>query len=339
VACLLAGGVVADRMSRRRVMIAADLVRLVSQGVLGLLLVSGHARLWEVAALQAVLGAATGFFNPASTGLVPMVANADRLQEANALRGVAMAGGQVVGPAIGGVLVATLGAGEALLADAATYAVSALLLARVHVRERPSGERATFLADLRDGWREVISRTWVWTIIAGFSLANCVHAAFLVLGPVVAKRSLGGAGAWATILACGGAGQVAGGIAALRVRPRRPLMIAVLACAVAATPTLLLAPPAPLAVIAAASLVAGAGVFLFQALWETALQRHVPLGALSRVSAYDWFGSLVFAPLGMAVVGPVADALGIHTTLWAAGLLDLLAIASLLLVRDIRRLT
>jgi MFS family permease len=158
VACLLAGGVVADRTSRRRVMIAADLVRLVSQGVLGLLLVSGHARLWEVAALQAVLGAATGFFNPASTGLVPMVAGADRLQEANALRGVAMAGGQVVGPAIGGVLVATVGAGEALLADAATYAASALLLARVHVTERPTGERATFLADLRDGWREVISR-------------------------------------------------------------------------------------------------------------------------------------------------------------------------------------
>jgi predicted MFS family arabinose efflux permease len=339
VACLLAGGVVADRTSRRRVMIAADLVRLVSQGVLGLLLVSGHARLWEVAALQAVLGAATGFFNPASTGLVPMVAGADRLQEANALRGVAMAGGQVVGPAIGGVLVATVGAGEALLADAATYAASALLLARVHVTERPTGERATFLADLRDGWREVISRTWVWAIIAGFSLANCVHAAFLVLGPVVAKRSLGGPGAWATILACGGAGQIAGGIAALRVRPRRPLLVAVLACAVAASPTLLLAPPAPLVAIAAASLVAGAGVFLFQALWETALQRHVPLSALSRVSAYDWFGSLVLAPLGMAVVGPVAGALGIQATLWAAGLVDLLAIASLLLVRDIRRLT
>jgi predicted MFS family arabinose efflux permease len=339
VACLLAGGVVADRRSHRRVMIGTDLVRLVSQGLLGVLLVSGAARLWEVAALQAVLGAASGFFNPASSGLVPMVASAGRLQEANALRGMAVAGGGVVGPALGGVLVAAVGAGEALLLDAATYAASAVLLARVRVAAAPGREPASFVADLREGWTEVRSRTWVRTILAGFSLANCATAAFTVLGPVVARRTLGGVGAWAAILACRGIGDVLGGVAALRLRPRRPLLVAVVACALAAGPTLLLAVPAPVAAIAAAAVVAGVGIFLFQALWETALQRHVPLDALSRVSAYDWFGSLVFAPLGLAIVGPVAAGLGTEATLWAAGAVELVAIVALVAVRDIRRLT
>jgi predicted MFS family arabinose efflux permease len=340
VVCVLAGGVVADRRSRRQVMIAADLVRLVSQGLLGALLVSGAARVWEVAALQAVLGGASGFFNPAASGIVPMVVSGARLQEANALRGIAMAAGQVAGPAIGGVLVATVGAGEALLLDAASYAASAALLARVRVTEtRAGGPPASFFAELREGWGELVSRTWVWTIIAGFSLANFVQGAFSVLGPVVAKRELGGVGAWATILACRGAGQVIGGVAALRIRARRPLLVGVLACEVSAAPLLLLAPPAPTAVIAAGALASGAGVFVFLALWETALQRHIPLAALSRVSAYDWFGSLVFAPLGLALAGPVAAGVGIAATLWIAGALELVSVGALLAVRDIRRLT
>jgi MFS family permease len=339
VACLLAGGVIADRLSRRRVMIAADLVRFVSQALLGILLVTGSARLWELAALQAVLGGATGFFNPASTGLIPTVVSRARLQDANALRGTAIAVGGIAGPVIAGVLVATVGSGEALLADAATFGVSAALLARVRVPERPrEAAPERFVAELRAGWREVRSRTWVWSVIGAFSLVNLLIAPFYVLGPLVARRDLGGATAWASILAARGAGEVLGAALSLRVRPLRPLRAGVLACMLACIPTALLAAGAPVAAIAAAAVLAGGGALVFNTLWETTLQSHVPTAAISRVSAYDWFGSLTFAPIGFALAGPVADQLGVTATLWAAAALDLLVVSSLLLVRDVRSL-
>jgi predicted MFS family arabinose efflux permease len=339
VASLLAGGVVADRVSRRRVMIAADLVRFASQALLGLLLVTGEARLWELAALQAILGAATGFFNPASTGLIPQVVSEARLQDANALRGFAMAIGGIAGPVIAGVLVATVGSGEALLADAATYALSALLLARVHVPDRTEQRpRASFFADLRGGWHELRSRTWAWTVVSAFAFVNLLVAPFYVLGPLVAKRELGGATAWAGILAARGAGEVLGAIVSLQVRPARPLRVAVLACGLGFIPTMLLAAGAPAVLIGAAAVVSGGGVMVFNTLWETTLQSHVPPAALSRVSAYDWFGSGTFQPLGFALAGPIAGGIGVAATLWAAAGLELALIASLLLVRDVRTL-
>ena len=339
VGCLLAGGVVADRLSRRRVMIAADVVRLCSQALLGVLLVTGEAQLWQLIVLQAVLGAATGFFNPASSGLLPLVVSAVRLQEANALRGLALAAGGVAGPVVAGILVATIGAGEALLADAVTYAVSALLLSRARVTEparAPGGARASFLNDLKGGWHEVTARTWVWTIILSASVFNMLSASFYVLGPVVSRDDLGGAGAWAAILAGYGIGQVAGAITALHVRPARPLLVAVLVAELSAAPTLLLALPASTGAIAAAAVLGGAGGMLFNTLWETTLQRNVPIDVLSRVSAYDWFGSLTLAPIGFAVVGPLSDAIGVSATLAATAAIDIAVVSALLLVRDVR---
>ncbi|MEA2392336.1 MAG: hypothetical protein QOJ82_227, partial [Solirubrobacteraceae bacterium] len=211
-------------------------------------------------------------------------------------------------------------------------------LARVRLVETRRAATSSFVADLREGWGEVRSRTWVWGVIAAFSVVNMLTAAFVVLGPLVARRSLGGAGAWGAVLAARGLGQLAGGLASLGARPRRPLLVATLACALHALPTLLLAARSPLLAIAAASVVAGVGVMVFSTLWETTLQQYVPAHALSRVSAYDWFGSLTFQPLGLAIVGPIAAGVGVTTTLYAAGLLELLAVAALLLVRDVRTL-
>jgi len=339
VGCLLAGGVIADRTSRRAVMIAADVIRLLCQGLLGFLLVSGHARLWEVVASQVVLGGASGFFNPASSGLIPMVVSPARLQDANALRGVVVATGAIAGPAIAGILVVSVGSGEALLIDAASYALSAALLARVRVDGRvTSPASGSFVGDLRRGWTEFRTRTWVWAFIAVISLTNALSAAFIVLGPLVAKLELGGAGAWAVILACRGVGALLGGVITLRIRPARPLLIATLACEFAVAPTLLLAAHAPVATIAAAALLAGGGPMVLNVLWETTLQQHIPPVALSRVSAYDWFGSLALQPFGMAIVGPIAAHLGVTTTLYLAGGLELAALTGLLLIRDIRRI-
>jgi MFS family permease len=336
-AALLFGGVVADRVGRRKVMVTADLTRLVSQSVIGALLISGNATVAEIAASQALLGAASGFFNPASSGLLPLLAG-EWLQQANALRGIAMASGSIAGPAIAGVLVATTSPGIALLLDAGSYAASALLLARVHPPDLPGESRARFLADLREGFSEVRARTWVWSVIAVFALTNTVAAAFPVLGAVISKRHLGGAGAWAAILALRAAGGLIAGVALLRIGPRRPLLTAVRFGVISALPLFLLAAGAPLALILPAALVMGVSAMMFNTLWETTLQQHIPSHARSRVSSYDWFGSIVFTPLGLALIGPLADGIGISGALYLCGAIDVLSVALLLGVRDIRTL-
>jgi MFS family permease len=337
VASLLVGGVVADRVGRRMVMVSADLVRLVTQGAIGVLLVGGDATVAEIAVSQVLLGAASGFFNPASSGLIPAVAG-ERLQQANALRGMAMAAGNIAGPAIAGVLVVTTGPGWALLIDAASYGASAVLLARVRRDDPRPASAKHFLADLRDGFTEVRSRTWVWSIIAVFSLVNTLAAAFPVLGALTAKRHLGGAAAWAAILAFRAVGWLIGSTTLLRLRPQRPLLVATLTGMITALPTLLLAVPAPLVLLVIVALISGIGSMVFNTLWETTLQQHIPASARSRVSSYDWFGSIALQPIGYALIGPLATGIGVSAALYLCGGLEIVAVATLLTVRDIRTL-
>jgi MFS family permease len=337
VGSLLVGGVVADRVGHRAVMIGADVVRLLAQGAVGVLLVTGNATVAELAISQALLGAATGFFNPASSGLIPLVAGR-WLQQANSLRGMAMAAGSIAGPAIAGVLVVASSPGVALLIDAGSYGASALLLARVRSDAR-AGAPQRFLTDLREGFAEFRARTWVWATIAVASIVNALGVAFPVLGALVAKQELGGAGAWALILAAQGVGALVAGTVLLRFVPRRPMLVATVIGLLPAIPTLLLAVPAPLIVITVAALLSGVGGMVFNTLWETTLQQHIPAAARSRVSSYDWFGSLALQSLGFALIGPFAAAVGTSTALYLCGALDIVVVSTLLTVREIRTLT
>lgn len=338
VGCLLIGGVVADRTSRRAVMVVADLVRLVSHGALAALLIAGAAEVCIVALLAGVTGAATGFFNPASTGLLPAIVAPERLQQANGLRATAMAAGEIVGPVVAGVLVASAGAGWAIGVDAATFGISAAFLARLRLPARVARAATSFLADAREGWTAFRSRTWVWTVVAAASAGNMLWGAWSVLGPVVADRDLGGAAAWGTVLAALGVGALAGSVVAIRVRPRRPLVVSTLAVSVLCVPFALLAAGASAPVVALGAVLMGGGMFLGNAVWESTLQRHIPDESLSRVSAYEWFGSLAFQPLGMAVWGPIAAGIGIATSLWLAAALWAAITLALLAVPDVRRL-
>jgi MFS family permease len=338
VGSLLIGGVVADRVSRRAVMVTADLARLATQGVLAALLIAGEPAVWVVAVLAGLTGAATGFFNPASTGLMPAVVPSEQLQQANGLRATAMSGGEILGPAVAGVLVASAGPGWALAIDAATFGVSAALLAGLSVAPRLARETSSFVADLKGGWEAFRARTWVWTFVAAAALANLVWGAWSVLGPVIAERELGGAAVWGSILAAIGVGALAGALLGIRVRPQRPLIVATLSFATFSVPPALLAAGASTPLLAAGALLSGAGMMLGISVWESTLQRHIPADSLSRVSAYDWFGSLAFQPLGLGIAGPIAAALGADTTLWLASAVIAASILGLLAIRDIRTL-
>jgi MFS family permease len=337
-AVVLVGGVAADRVSRRTVMIAADLVRFGSQGVLAALLVGGHASIWQIAVLQAAHGAASGFFYPASTAFVPMTVTAERLQQANSLLGLARSAGNIAGPALAGVIVVSASPGWAIAADAATFGLSAVFLAALRVpRQAPLPSRS-FVADLREGWDEFRSRTWLWVIVLAASLVNLLYASVTVLGPKVAEDDLGGAGSWALIVTLSGVGSIAGGLVALRLRSERPLLIGSAALALFCLTPFALALVLPVWAVALTGFLGGAGVSLFVALWETTMQRHVPAASLSRVSAYDAFGSLTLYPLGLAIAGPIAVVVGTSETLWLTGSCILAVTVSVLAVREVRSL-
>jgi MFS family permease len=337
VGSVLIGGVVADRASRRAVMISADLVRLASQGGTATLLITGAAEVWTLALFAGLTGAATGFFNPASTGLLPEVVPPDELQPANALRATAVSTGEIAGPLLAGVLVAAAGAGWAIAVDAGTFAVSALCLWRLRVPARAARESTPFLSDLRDGWDTFRGIKWVWTFVAYFALVNMLWAAWSALGPLVADRELGGPAAWGVVLGSVGVGALFGSLLATRARPRRPLVLVALTEALFALPLAFLAAGAPTGLLACGAFLSGAGMMLGTSVWESTLQRHVPARSLSRVASYDWFGSIAFYPLGLLIWGPVAGAIGISTALWIAFGLFVAGIVTLLALPETRR--
>jgi MFS family permease len=338
VALMLVGGVWADRLPRQHVMIAADLVRGVGQAAGAFVLLTGVADLWQLALIAAVHGSGAAFFTPAASGFVPETVSAPRLQQANALIGISRSVFAIVGPALAGVLVYAFGPGWVYAIDALTFALSASFLVRLPA-DQPRMVRKKFVADLAEGWREVTARSWVWASILYFAVWNFATAAFFVLGPVVSDRELGGARDWGLILTGGAIGSVVGSLLALRIRPRRPLFTGYFLISVAALQPILLVRPFPAVVIAAAGVLAWVTLAFTVTLWQTALQERIPREALSRVVSYDWLGSLVLMPVGFAVAGPLADAIGIDATLWlAAGVLFVSSIM-VALVPGVRQIT
>ncbi|MGW4563936.1 MFS transporter [Streptomyces sp. NPDC004561] len=335
---MLLGGVLADRLPRHRVMLGADLARLLSQGTAAADVLGGHAAVWHLVVLQAVHGTASALFTPAVTGLVQETVPAGQRQAANALRGIGQSTAMITGPLAAALLLVTVGTGWALAADAATFGISAVCLARLRLPARPAAPAGGGIrTELVDGWREFRSRTWVWSVILMASLTNMLYGFVTVLGPLAGAHEPGGRGAWGLLLATFGAGAVCGGAAALLVRPRRPLRTALLAVTLFAAPPLALSRAASLPPALLAMFLGGAGLMLFNPLWETALQAGVPAAVLSRVSAYEWFGSYAAQPLGLALAGPVAAAVGLRTALLATGTAQLLIALAPLTVGEVRR--
>jgi MFS family permease len=315
---VLGGGVWADRLPRHRVMLAADVLRCVMQALTAVYLFADRHELWPLLVLSALYGAGDAFFQPAITGLVPQTVRPGRIQQANALLSLTRNSVWLAGPVVAGIVVSTAGPAWAFAVDAASFAVSAAFLALMRVPPNAHAERTSFLSELRTGWTEVRGRAWVWTSIVYFSIWNVALGPLFVLGPFVAKASLGGAASWGVVVTCAGVGSVVGAAVALRLKPRRPLATGFVLFGLCALEPALLARPFPTAVVAASAALGFAGSAFGSALWFTALQERIPPASISRVSAYDWLGSIVFKPAGYAFVGALVAALGTSTTLLAS---------------------
>lgn len=320
IAFVLAGGVWADRLRRQYVMLAADAVRGAVQATLAIVLLTGHAHVWELGAGAACYGAATSFFDPASMALVPETVPAAELQQANSLLGLPQSFLSIGGPAAGGVLIAVFGTGWLFAADAATFLVSLACLALLRVPPRPMPPPAPFTADLAEGWHELAIRPWYWITLVAHACGNSTLPAFFVLGPVIAARWLGGASAWGFISAGWGVGAIAGGLVALRVKPRRPLVVATLLT------TLIALPPLALAFSRSAALITAAlAVFAFEVVWSNSMftstiQALIPDQVRSRVGSYDMLISIVIMPAGYLAAGPLSSSAGFTATLVGAAI-------------------
>jgi predicted MFS family arabinose efflux permease len=337
---ILFGGVWADRLPRHRIMTAADYARALLHGVLAVSIALGGASVAEMIVIEALFGAARAFFQPAYSGLLPQTIPDRLAQDARALSSTTENGAILVGPALGAALVLTVGAGAAFALDAATFVLSAELLR--HIRPRARGEalqRETVMHELRAGWREVRSRTWVWATIAAFTGAVlCAYAQWYALAPVVSRDLYGSAGVFGLLESVAGAGAVVGALVGIRWRPRRPMVVGLVLTLFWPLQTLAFAAAAPLAGVVALAFGAGLGFTLFEVWWATALVRNIPPQALSRVSAYDWMGSLALLPLGFAIAGPLASAWGARTVLSVGAAAALVMLLLALLPGSTRRL-
>ncbi len=340
VVVILVGGAVADRTSRQKLIVGAESLAMGTQLVIAALFLTGNATVPLLTALMLLNGIAMALNAPASTGLIVQIAERDELQVVNALLGTARNGAFALGAALGGVLVSTLGAGMTLLIDGLSFGVSALLVASLHLRAQRPPEAATMLEDLRLGWREFISHTWLWVIVAQFSLVVAVQeSVFGLLGPAVSRDLMAGAKDWGFIAASFGAGTVVGGFLSLRVNVRHPMRFATLLTFTFVGVPLALSVPLPVFAVAAAGFVQGIAGQIFAVLWYTSLQRNISGEMLSRVSAYDHLGSIALAPLGIVAAGFLFEAIGYRTTLLVGVAIGLISTIAALSVRDVRTMT
>jgi MFS family permease len=342
-------GVWADRWERKRILIGSDTVRLVTQSVAAVLLLSGNAGVPQLVVLAAIFGAADAFFAPAFSGLLPTTVSPGNLQPANALRGLSFSLANVAGPVIAGVLIGFAGGpGSALVFDAATFLVSVVLLLPLRPRvvdegvaEDAGAAPASFRSSLRDGWQEVRSRSWVLGYLGGFSVYHAmVLPAIFVVGPVLMQDHYDGARSWAIVTALFGIGNILGDLLLLAWRPTYALRVGALMLVGASCQAAIIGSHLPVWGIGLLELLTGICVTGTFTLWETSLGEHIPPRSLSRVSSYDYLASTGVIPLGNVVVGVLAAVLGIYPALLVmtvAGVGAALVVVSIPSVRHLPR--
>ena len=319
IAFTLAGGVVADRVSRRTVMLTSDVVRGSVHAFTAAMLLTHHMTIPLFVVTEAVFGTASAFFGPAADGLVPQTTTSKNLQPANALLGISRNTMNVFGPTLSGLIVATAGAGYVFAIDAASFAASALFLVPLHVDGPIRGARTRIVTELREGFHEVASRPWVRVPLAAFAISNVAFASFIVLGPLIFLDHFAHAKtAWGLVSTFGSIGAIVGALLSVRIRPVHPLSAAFVASTLIAVPIAALSGPLPVAVLAVAWGFGMGAVALANTWWETTLQRRIPEHVYSRVRSYDILVSFVFMPIGLLAFGPIGDVFGYEPTLLVA---------------------
>jgi len=337
---LLYGGVLGDRMSRRRLLIYADLFRFLTQGLTAGLLLAGVAQLWELVILQLLSGAAAGI-NVPSVNAISQDTVPDRLRkDCNAGQSLVASVSSVAGPGLGALMTAAWSPGAALAVDAISFLTSASLLSMLRVGDQHTPAQENVLTTARRGWDEFRSRRWLWsvTVLAGLAILT-EYAPVMALGLVISRQWLGGVSAWAAILAAMGLGGVAGGAVSGWLHPRKPLAWVVWGSVLWLPLLPLLAFHAPVWSIAAAAALMGFDNSLYFTFWDTTVQQRVPRKILARVRSFDALGTWGTSPVAYLLIGPVIALLGVSRTLLAGAAILAAATVAVGILPEVRTFT
>lgn len=340
---LLVGGVAADRFGRSQLVGVTDIIGAAVVSVSAVAFIIGHASIPLLCVNGFIFGALNALWYPAFSGLMPQIVPAEILQSANSVLGVGANIGFTLGASIAGIIVSTGGAGWALLGDATTFLIAGILVLRLRLPKVAQGDgtetRVGAVTQLRDGWFEFRSRQWIVSVVSCFAFFHMAFEGFLgVLAPVQTKEALHGASDMGLMMLAFGIGGILGMGFAIRARPKRPLLLAVGVLPVPALWMFALAGPTPIYVLMIFAAATGVAIDLSYAIWITTIHTNVPDAALSRIGSYDAFGSLVFAPVGLFLAGPLAHLIGVRHALFIAGGVALLAAGAPLLSREVRTL-
>jgi hypothetical protein len=320
------------------VLVLANLGAAVTQAVVATLLLSGGYHLGAVVVLEALNGTFTAFTMPALRGVVPQLVERVDLQRANSLLATSRNATRVLGPAVAGVVVATVGGGWAIAADAAGFAVAAACMSRLRLPAPAAGFGSGVLADVRAGWHEFRALPWVMIVVASFTGSNFVLAGvWLVLGPTISRATIGEA-AWGLAVSARAVGMVVMSVLMYRLVVVHLLRLGQASAALFGMPMIVLGLGLPAGWLIAAAFVSGLGLAVTGVAWETSLQEHVPAHALSRVASYDSLGSFAAVPIGQLAVVPIAAAVGDHRVAVAGGILYAVLALAALAARPVRNL-
>jgi len=340
---MLIGGVAADRFGRTHLVGVTDIIGSVFVAISAFAFISSHASIPLLCFNGFVFGVLNALWYPAFSGIMPLIVPNPLLQAANSLVGIGANLGFTLGASVAGIVVSTAGPGWGLLIDAGTFLIAGVLVYQMKVpNSTPLAEgekRESVFSQLREGWFEFSSRKWIVYVVVGYSFFYLGFEGFLgVLAPVQMKEAMGGAKDMGIMMFGFGVGAVLGTVFALKLRPRRPLLLGLGVLPIAALWAFSLAVPLPLWVLFITALGTGIGMDLMYANWMTTLQTHVPDEALSRVSSYDAFGSMVFAPIGLFLAGPFTHLVGAQTALVTVGVIIALATSLPLLSKEVRQI-
>ncbi|CAG6394306.1 Major Facilitator Superfamily protein [Actinacidiphila cocklensis] len=335
------GGVLADRLNARALMIGSDLVRVGTQSTAAVLFLTHSVRLWEVLVIALVNGTCAATFQPGVASTVVRVAH--DVQGANAVIRTAESAAGLAGPALAGVLVGFSSAGVVFAVHAATYLTSGLCLILLRLAPAPPREAAasggtTFRADLHEGWREFRARTWMWAVILVWMVYTlCVMGPYIPLaaGQIVTEH---GAGAYGLVNSALGAGTAAGALLAMRLRAERPLRAGSFGIFAVALMPASVGLDLPVPALCGCLFVAGIGWAFWGVNWATSVQTQVPGDILNRIHAYEVAGSVAMFPVGQALAGPAAAVFGARHVLQAGGVFALAVGSTLLAIPAVRGL-
>lgn len=338
VSFLLFGGVLADRLPKNLLMVGSNLVAALTQGAIATLVLTHHATIPLLIGLAAINGATAAMAMPASSALLPRTVGADYRQRAIAISRLTFSGATIIGAPLAGVVVAAVGPGWGIAIDAATFAISAGFFALIRLPFVAPPQREGVVHELRAGWSEFRSHTWLWVVVVCACVTNLAWSgATHVLAPALADVTIGRR-SWGLVLAAQTAGMIAGGLLAMRLRLKRFLRYGVITLLAMVGPLIVFGLSPHLVPLAAAAFLAGVGLEQFSVAWETSMQEHIPADRLARVYSYDMVGSFVAVPIGEIAVGPIADHVGLRPALLGCAGVLLLGILGMLISSDVRTL-